>query len=256
MQKLSVVIITLNEEKNIGRCLESVRGLADETVVVDSFSTDRTEEICLRYGARFIRHPFEGYIEQKSWALGQAVHPWVLSLDADEALSDELRKSLSGLGDHPGAEGYSFNRLTNYCGKWIRHCGWYPDRKLRLVNRNKARWGGVNPHDKLILDAGCRQEHFSGDILHYSYGSLSDHVRQVDHFSGIKAQEAFRKGTGFLWFRMLLHPPFRFVRDYFFKAGFLDGFYGLVICSLNAHSVFLKYAKLKQLRMQARNAKQ
>jgi len=140
MPKLSVVIITLNEEKNIGRCLESVKDIADEIVIVDSFSTDRTEEICLRYNARFIKHEFVGHIEQKNWAIEQASYLHVLSLDADEELSERLKKSILEVKGNWKHDGYYFNRLTNYCGKWIRHTSWYPARKLRLWDRSKGKW--------------------------------------------------------------------------------------------------------------------
>ncbi|MEK6565704.1 MAG: glycosyltransferase family 2 protein, partial [Bacteroidota bacterium] len=134
MTRLSVVIITHNEEQNIARCLESIRGVADEIVVVDSFSTDKTRAICQKHGARFIRHKFEGHIEQKNFAMRQAKSPYILSLDADEALSPELRQSILDVKNNWASDGYRINRLTNYCGAWIRHCGWYPDTKLRLLD--------------------------------------------------------------------------------------------------------------------------
>src|SRR5436190_10289340 len=129
MRPLSVVVITFNEERNIGRCLASVAAVADDIVVVDSFSTDRTEAIAREHGARFVQHAFEGHIEQKNWAVTQAAHPFILSLDADEAVDDRLLDSIRR-GKDQNADGYTMNRLTNYCGTWIRHGGWYPDRKL------------------------------------------------------------------------------------------------------------------------------
>ena len=138
--KLSVVIITFNEERDIERCLKSVETVADEIVVVDSYSTDRTEEICKIYKARFIQHSFAGHIEQKNWAIGQASHPHILSLDSDEALDETLRQSILNAKENWQGAGYTMNRMTNYCGKWIRHCGWYPDQKLRLWESNKGRW--------------------------------------------------------------------------------------------------------------------
>ncbi len=149
--RISAVIITFNEERNIGRCLESLVGVADEIVVVDSYSTDRTEEICKSFDAKFIRHRFFGHIEQKNWAILQASSPYILSLDADETLSDELRKSILQVKKDWTHDGYNFNRLTNYCGKWIRHTSWYPARKLRLWDSRKGHWGGYNPHDRFLL---------------------------------------------------------------------------------------------------------
>lgn len=140
--KLSAVIITYNEEDNIERCLESLEKTADEILVVDSFSSDRTAEICKSKGVEFIQHSFEGHIEQKNYALSRASNDYVLSLDADEALSDKLIQSIRAAKQNWSTNGYSVNRLTNYCGKWIRHCGWYPDKKIRLWDKRKGTWGG------------------------------------------------------------------------------------------------------------------
>ena len=152
MIKLSSVIITLNEERNIGRCLDSLRGIADEIVVVDSGSTDRTEEICRTFGVRFFQHPFDGFTEQKNFAIDQCSFEHILSLDADESLSEELKKSVTAVKSNWNKDGYSFNRFTNYCGKWIKHCGWYPDRKLRLFRKEKGRWQGNKLHERFILN--------------------------------------------------------------------------------------------------------
>jgi glycosyltransferase involved in cell wall biosynthesis len=251
MPKLSVVIITLNEEKNIGRCLESVNGVADEIVIVDSFSTDRTEEICRAYGARFIQHAFEGHIEQKNWAISQASYPHILSMDADEVLSDRLIRSIIEVKENWEFDGYFFNRLTSYCGKWIRHASWYPSRKLRLWDSRKGAWGGMNPHDQYILDKGASRKFLKGDLLHYSYYSIQQHLVQLNKFSEIAAQSYFKIGRRASWFNILFHPGWRFLRDYVIKLGFLDGFYGLVICLNSAHETFLKYAKLRQLHLDA-----
>src|SRR3954465_7519353 len=151
MLPLSAVIITFNEEKNIARCLDSLIGIVDDVVVIDSFSTDKTEEICKSKGVRFIQHVFEGHIQQKNWAITQAKFPHILSLDADEALDETLKQSILLLKNNWQKDGYYMNRLTNYCGKWIRHCGWYPDKKLRLWDSRKGHWTGTNPHDKYEL---------------------------------------------------------------------------------------------------------
>src|ERR1035437_7666308 len=142
MPQISVVIITFNEEKNIERCILSVQDLADDIVVVDSFSTDRTEEICKSHGVRFIQNHFNGHIEQKNFAISKAHFPYILSLDADEQLSEELKKSIQQVKNNWDADGYYFNRLTNYCGQWIRHSSWYPASKLRLWDSRKGKWGG------------------------------------------------------------------------------------------------------------------
>lgn len=250
METLSVVIITFNEEKNIGRCLESLRGLADEIVVVDSFSTDKTKEICLDFGARFFENPFEGHIQQKNFALSLASGQWILSLDADEALDDVLAHSIRKLKEGAAAEVFTMNRLTNYCGQWIYHSGWYPDRKLRLFRKGHALWGGTNPHDQLIPNVDSRVHHLKGNILHYSYTSIQQHVAQANHFSGINALEYFKKGRKASLLKIIMAPWIRFFRDYFWWRGFLDGYYGLVICRISAHAAFLKYVKIRELWMQ------
>lgn len=247
MQKLSVAIITLNEERNIARCLESVQDIADEILVVDSFSTDKTEDICQKYGVRFIKHRFEGYIEQKNYALSQTAFDYVLSLDADEALSDELKASILDAKYHFDADGYTMNRLTNYVGKWIHHCGWYPDTKLRLFKHNKGRWGGTNPHDEFFFGEKANIQHLNGDILHYSFHSLEDHQKQIEHFTDISARANFKKGKNVSFVKLIFSPVIRFIRDYFFLLGFLDGKYGLIICYLSARSVSMKYRKIKEL---------
>ena len=254
--KLSVVIITYNEERNIGRCLDSLMGVADETVVVDSYSTDRTEEICRQYPVRFIKHRFYGHIEQKNWAILQASSPYILSLDADEVLSDELRASILQVKENWTHDGYYFNRLTNYCGKWIRHTSWYPSRKLRMWDARKGRWGGFNPHDRFYLERGSTRKFLKGDILHYSYYTVSEHLVQMNTFSTILARSYYDRGRRVYFFSLLLHPLWRFLKDFFVKTGFLDGYYGFIVSVNSAHEVFMKYVKLNNIyRDERRNKK-
>lgn len=249
MAKLSVVIITYNEERNIARCLGSVKDIADEMVLVDSNSTDKTVEIAREYGAIVYFQEFLGHIQQKNLALEKANHPFVLSLDADEVLSEELKQSIQRIKDNPQHDAYSFNRLTNFCGKWIHHTGWYPDRKIRFFDKTKAHWGGENPHDKIILNSNASQSHLKGDLLHYSFYSIEEHIRQIDKFSTIKAREKFAKGRKATWWHLLFAPPVKFLKHYIFKAGFRDGFYGYVISKNSAHANFIKYAKLRSMWM-------
>jgi glycosyltransferase involved in cell wall biosynthesis len=246
MISISAVILTLNEEKNIERCIRSLHGIADEITVVDSFSTDRTEEICRSLGVKFIQHKFEGYVEQKNYAWGLATHGYVLSIDADEELSDELRKSILKVKQDSTADGYSMNRLNNYCGRWIKHCGWYPDRKLRLAKKELAHWGGDNPHDKLVLHAG-NTKHLNGDLLHYSFSSYEEYKMQQKKFAEISAMTYFKKGKHVSFFYPALSAVLKFVRDYFFNLGFLDGADGWRICTTAAGANFLKYKKLRKL---------
>lgn len=247
MVKLSVVIITLNEEKNIQRCLESVMPVADEIVVVDSFSTDSTEKICSKYGVRFVKHEFEGYIEQKNFALSLADNNYVLSLDADEALSDELKNSILEAKKDFAKSGYTMNRLTNYCGKWVKHSGWYPDRKLRLFNRTLGNWGGINPHDKFIFFKKESVKQLRGDLLHYSYYTVEEHYKQSERFSNIAARSYFEKGKKATWIKLWINPGVKFFLDYIIKLGFLDGQTGFRICSITAGSTYQKYRKLKAI---------
>ncbi len=191
MVKLSVVIITFNEERDIERCIKSVKNLADDLVIVDSFSTDKTEEICKKYDLRFIQHKFSGHIQQKNWAITQAKYSHILSLDADEALSEELTKSIKKAKDNWEFDAYYFNRLNNYCGKWIKHTSMYPDRKLRLWDSRKGSWGGINPHDKFILNKNATSKFLKGDLLHYVFYSFEEHVKKNDYFSTIAAKELF-----------------------------------------------------------------
>lgn len=253
MPELSVVIITFNEERNIARCIDSVKEFADDIVVVDSFSTDKTQEICEEKNVRFVQHKFEGHIEQKNWAITQAKYPFIFSIDADEAPDEELKKSILKTKNNKTADGYSMNRLTNYCGKWIMHCGWYPDKKLRLFDSAKGKWGGVNPHDICRMQKGSAIIHLKGNLLHYSYYSISDHILQANKFSDISAKGLFEKGENASCFKIYFSGKFKFFRDYILKLGFLDGYYGYVICKISAHAAFLKYAKLRQLKKSKTN---
>ncbi len=245
--ELSVVIITKNEERNIGRCLDSVKDLSEDIVVLDSFSTDRTEAIVKERGAHFVQYAFDGHIEQKNRAITYAKHPWVLSLDADEALDDRLARSIREVMKAPTADGYTMNRLTNYCGGWIRHGGWYPDVKLRLWNNRKGRWTGINPHDRYELEQGARIVHLQGDILHYSYNSIDDHRRQVEYFTTIGAKAYFERGKRAPWIKRAFSPLVKFIGDYVLRLGFLDGTRGFTIARISAYATWLKYQKLRKL---------
>ena len=247
MVRLSAVIITYNEEKNIGRCLSSLQGIADEIVVVDSGSSDKTREICGQHQVSFHTHPFEGYIGQKNYATSLAKNDFILSIDADEALSDELRQSVLQLKNDWQMDGYTFNRLTNYCGRWIRHCGWYPDRKLRLFKKDSGQWGGRNPHDRFLLKNESRLGFIRGDLHHYSYYTIDEHLDQVNNFTTIDAQAMFDSGKRANAFHLLFKPCIRFIRDYVTRLGFLDGAYGFAICRISAFATFIKYSKLRHL---------
>ncbi len=242
MVPLSVVIITFNEARNIGRCIDSVQAIADEIVVVDSFSTDQTESICREKGARFVQHAFEGHIEQKNWALTQAHYPHVLSLDADEALSPALTESIQKVKQTWAFDAYILNRRTNYCGQWIWYSGWYPDRKLRLFDRRKGSWGGQNPHDKVAMQPGIMAQWIKGDLLHYSYYSVAEHYERAKKYAQIAALARQQQGKRSWWVQVFLSPLAKFIRNYVIKRGFLDGKAGLTIAWISALETYWKYA--------------
>lgn len=246
MPQLSVVIITFNEEKNIGRCLESIQGIADDVVILDSFSTDATESISKKYNVNFISRKWEGYSASKNFANSQAKHDWVLSLDADEELSEELKKSILKAKEGNELKTYKFHRLTNYCGSWVKHCGWYPDTKIRIFDRRITKWEGII-HEKLVIDSKQEAILLTGDLLHYSYYSLEQHLQQTEKFSSLAAQNMFEKGKKASALKMYLSPVVKFISDYIIKLGILDGAAGFTICKISAYHSFLKYKKLRAL---------
>jgi glycosyltransferase involved in cell wall biosynthesis len=246
MISLSAVIITFNEERNLGRCLESLKGIADEIIIIDSNSTDRTVEIARAHNSKVYQHAFAGYGEQKNYATSMATNDWIISLDADEALTPELRQSILEIKQHPEFSVYQVPRLTNYCGKWIWHCGWYPDKQTRIYNRTKGKWVERRVHEfwKLDDDLG-RSGYLKGDLLHYSFASINEHLQKIEKYSELAARESVEKGKNTNMFKVYFSPKWHFVNDYFFKLGFLDGFYGYTICRLSAYATFLKYSKIR-----------
>jgi len=246
MYKLSVIIITLNEERNISRCLNSVKDIADELVVIDSFSSDTTKEICLSKGVKFVENKWPGYAAQKNFAQLQASNDMILSLDADESLSKELSDSIKKAKEDSDNNLYMFRRLTNYCGKWIHHCGWYPDKKIRMYDRRICHWEG-NVHEQLIYPSSKKVILLEGDCLHYSFYTISEHIKQADNFTNLAAKEAFEKGQHSSFFLIIFAPVFKFLQSFILRLGFLDGYYGWVICRISADATFLKYIKLKEL---------
>lgn len=246
--KISAVIIAGNEEKNIERCVKSLIDVVDEIVVVDSFSSDQTVQLAEALGAKVVQHGFEGYVEQKNYAISHAAYEWILSLDADEALSTALRESILKVKNNLTLDTvHTVNRLNNFCGKWIKHCGWYPDVKLRLFHKDSGNWAGKNPHDKFVSKPGIKVAHLGGDLLHYTFYTLEEHAKQIDKFSGISAQAYYNKGLRANALNLVFSPLFKFLRNYVLKLGFLDGYYGWLICIRSARATYLKYDKLKKI---------
>ncbi len=240
--KISVVICTKNEEWNIERCLQAVERIADEVIVVDSYSTDATEKICRGFAkVRFYQTEWQGYSQTKNYANSLATGDYILSLDADEVLSSEIQNEILRL--KPQLNGiYSINRLTNYCGQWIKYSGWFPDRHNRLFPRGRAEWEG-DIHERLRTQHSLPVTPLKGLVYHYSYYSVEEHIERIERYSSLGARQLLKKNKRFLLPSCFINPISRFLKCYIFKLGFLDGRYGFVIATLSARAVFLKYYK-------------
>ena len=247
MIHLSGLVITYNEEHNIERCLSSLWKVCDEVIVIDSNSNDQTREIALKLNSKVIINPFPGHIEQKNFAVSKASHDYVLSIDADEELSDELVKQIQKFKRSVNADALKFNRVTRYVDQWIYHCDWYPDTKLRLWKKELGKWGGVNPHDIVQISKEAKVIKLKGDLRHYSYNSISEHIQQTDKFTTIAAKAAYNNGVRSSIFKIVTRPFLKFLKDYFLRLGILDGKYGFIICYINSLSALLKYSKIKDL---------
>jgi glycosyltransferase involved in cell wall biosynthesis len=242
--KISAAVITLNEERNLPRALASL-AFCDEIVVVDSGSTDRTAEIAEQVGARVFVRGWTGYAGQKNFAAERASHDWILALDADEEVSPELAASIARLREQgPGSAGYAFPRRARYLGRWIRHSGWYPDAKVRLYDRRKARWTGDYVHESVEVDGPTGR--LEGDLLHYTCDSFSRHVQTVDRYTTLAAREMRARGRRPSLVRLLIGPPWTTFRTYVLQLGFLDGFAGLLIAVMAGFYVFCKYVKARE----------
>jgi glycosyltransferase involved in cell wall biosynthesis len=248
---LAACVITLNEEDRIGECLDSV-AFADELLVIDAGSTDGTVEIARRKGAHVIVRDWPGYAVQKNFGLEQVSSDWVLSIDADERVTPELAGEIRALLAAPPAAlaGCSVPRLTWYLGRWIRHGGWYPDRKVRLVRRGRGRWEGALVHERLVAEGGIHR--LRGDLLHYTYRDIADHLSTIDRFTTEAARALAAQRRHGALAGMLLHPPAKFLKMYLLKGGFLDGLPGFIVAVLGSYYVFLKYAKAWELRQGAK----
>jgi len=244
--KLSATLVTLNEEPNIARAIESLR-CADEILVVDSGSTDRTREIAARLGARVIEEPWQGYAAQKNFAAHAATHDWILSLDADEAVNEELEGELLALKlSDPPCKAYSMPRLAQYCGRWIKHSGWYPDRKIRLYHRAFGEWKGSYVHESVVSQQPAGE--LSGHLLHFTCASLAEHVRTVDKYTTLAARELVERRAPIPLRRLTLDPAWTIFRTYLLRRGFLDGPQGIAIAWMAGFYTFLKYAKAREMR--------
>ncbi len=250
--KISATIITLNEERNIGRCIESLLGVADEIIVLDSFSTDGTQEICEQAGVRFEQRKWEGYSASKNYLNNLAQFEYILSLDADEALDAELRMAVLEIKNASKPGIYSVNRITNYCGKWIKHGGWYPDVKVRLFPKDGSTWVGAHVHEELEYPEGLEEQQLPGHLEHYSYYSFKEHRERADKYSALTAAKFYEQGKRVGPLKPYISAIGRFIGMYFVKKGILDGRMGFKIAWISAQSNVFKYKEL--LRLQRENA--
>ncbi|MEA5099461.1 MAG: glycosyltransferase family 2 protein [Bacteroidales bacterium] len=248
--QISAVIITFNEEKNIERCLNSLQGVVDEIIIVDSLSTDKTQEICSKYDlVKFYSQEWLGYSSQKNYANKLASFDTILSIDADEVISFELKQSILTIKaqydniSNPNII-FSVKRLTNYCGSWIKHCGWYPDTKKRIFNKS-VQWVG-DIHEELLYLPSTKIKLLEGDLYHYSFHSTSDHIKQVEKFTNLTSKQAFEKGKKISCFGIWFRPKWKFFRDYILLRGILDGYAGYQACKISSFATFLKYTKLRE----------
>lgn len=246
MQTLAVVIITLNEERNIRRCLTSIRDLADEIIVLDAFSSDQTQAICSEFNVQFHQRAWEGYSASKNYLNSLVTSDYILSLDADEALSEELYQELIALKQKGFNGTYSVNRMTNYLGKWIKHSGWFPDIKPRLFPKAGSYWSGEYVHEELVTPPS-ETIVFKGILEHYSYYSYADHRARADKYSYLTAQKFHATGKKVGPLKPLISAIGRFVAMYIIKLGFLDGWAGFKIAQISAQSNVFKYQELRRL---------
>jgi len=242
MLKISAVIITKDEEERIVPTLQSLDWV-DEIVVVDAHSQDRTRELCRKYTDRVYVREWKDYVEQKNYALQLASHDWVLSLDADERVSEELRAEIEGLiKEGMDCDGYYIPRKVFYLGRWIKHCGWYPDYKMRLFRKSRARWVGGSVHESCQVEG--KVGYLRSPLLHFTYRNITEHLSRNNLYAKLSAQDKFRQGERAGIVKMVFFPLATFIKTYFIKLGFLEGVAGLIISVISATYVFLKYAKL------------
>lgn len=254
--KISAVIISLNEERNIARCIESLTDVADEIIVLDAYSTDKTIEICRAAEVTFVQREWEGYSEAKNFANNLASGDYILSVDADEALSPELADSILSIRNTaPRGTAYSMNRFSSYFGKWIRHGDWYPDRKVRIFRKDEGHWEG-SIHEKLVFPAGTRIVHLRGDLLHYASPTIKEYVRKSWHYAHLVARSDHEQRRIKTWlYHGAVKPIALFIRSYFLKLGFLDGYQGLLLAGIAAWERHVRYVVFRRMKKESQRKK-
>ena len=245
--RITGVVLTFNEEKNIARCLKSLHKVCDDIIVIDSYSTDKTELICNKLGSKFIQHEYVNHIEQKNYAISLVKSGYIFLLDADECMSDELEKRILDIKTSPEADAYLINRHNRYCGKWINHCGYYPDRKIRLWKKGMIEIKGTNPHEQVSPTPGATVKKITDNILHFPYDTVDEHITHIMKYATIAAKAKYQQGAkaNFL-IKVILNPMWKFFHKYIIQLGILDGYYGLVFCAIESSMNFFKYLKLHE----------
>jgi glycosyltransferase involved in cell wall biosynthesis len=243
--EISVVVITYNEERRLEAALKSVANIASEIVVVDRYSDD-TVKVAKKYTDLVFQRKWTNFADQKNFGNGKTSFPWILSLDADERISPELKEEILQLKEgEPDCSGFSMPRQTFYLGRWICHGGWYPDRKIRLFRKSSARWEGEYVHESLVIDGKVNP--LTGSIHHFTYRNIGDHLQRINAFSDLGAQKLYARQKKCRWYHLAVVPFLNFLKSYFWRAGFMDGFAGFVVATLHGYSVFIRYAKLKEI---------
>lgn len=245
--EISVVLITYNEQDRIESALKSVADIASEIIIVDSFSTDDTVKIAKKYTKNVFQRKWTNFSDQKNFANNKASFPWILSLDADERISPKLREEILQIKKkrEPETSAFSMPRQVFYLGRWIKHTVWFPDRKIRLFQKTKAHWDGEFVHGRLVVEG--KTQKLNGALLHYAFRNIHEHLDQINTFSDLAAQKLYAEQKKCSWARLVWCPHFGFFKSYFLKLGFLDGFPGFIVSVLHGYSIFLRYAKLREI---------
>ncbi len=245
--KISTCVITFNEENNIEDCIKSVTAFSDEILIVDSDSTDKTVEIAEKLGVKVVTHKWEGHVKQKQFAVDLATNNWIFSLDADERASEEVINKINQIKNNPEItdryKAFYVNRRNYYLGKWIKYGGWYPEKRIRFFHKKYAKWGGIDPHDKVIARSNDIVGDLYADIIHFPYKNITHHLDTINRYASIAAEENIKKGKKVNFFKLIYKPFFKFIRDYFVKRGFLLGKTGFIHAVMGSISVFMKYLK-------------
>ncbi len=247
MRKVAAAIITFNEERNIERCITGLLECVDEIVVMDSFSNDNTKKICIQYGVRFVENKWQGYAQTKNRLNDLIDADYIFSIDADEVPDRILQEQIIKIKSDSKEQIYFLNRYTNYCGKWIKYCGWYPEYKVRIFPKNKAEWEGEFVHEKLKYDKSLKAITLDGHLEHYSYYTVMEHQERANKYALMVAKKYFSEGKNTYLFQAEISAIVKFINVFLLKKGFLDGSYGFQIARISAFSNHLKYKELKRL---------